>query len=134
MSDFKLKLKLRIDWSDLDMYRHVNNLSFMRFMQSGRVNLWEATGLHKMYAAEKKGAMLVATTCDFKKSLHYPGNALVKTIVAKIGNKSFSIVHHILDDGENLCAVGKDTVVCYDFNAKRSFSINEDLRRILQQY
>ena len=45
ISEFKLSLELRIDWSDLDMYKHVNNLTFMRFMQSGRVKFWETTGL-----------------------------------------------------------------------------------------
>lgn len=38
LEDYKLSIDIRIDWSDLDMYRHVNNLTFMRFMQSGRVN------------------------------------------------------------------------------------------------
>ncbi|MEG9327760.1 thioesterase family protein [Salinimicrobium catena] len=47
--DYKLSLELRIDFSDLDMYRHVNNLTFIRFLQSGRVNFWEATGLAAMF-------------------------------------------------------------------------------------
>ena len=134
MSNFKLELKLRIDWSDLDMYRHVNNLSFMRFMQSGRVHLWEATGLHKMYVEENKGAMLVSTHCDFKNPLHYPGNALIKTRVAEVGNKSFKIEHHILDDQNKLCALGKDVSVFYDFSENKTIPILEDLRGILSCY
>ena len=134
MSNFKLELKLRIDWSDLDMYRHVNNLSFMRFMQSGRVHLWEATGLHNMYVEENKGAMLVSTHCDFKNPLHYPGNALIKTRVAEVGNKSFKIEHHILDDQNKLCAVGKDVSVFYDFSENKTIPIPDDLRGILSCY
>ena len=134
MSNFKLELKLRIDWSDLDMYRHVNNLSFMRFMQSGRVHLWEATGLHNMYVEENKGAMLVSTHCDFKNPLHYPGNALIKTRVAEVGNKSFKIEHHIFDDQNKLCAVGKDVSVFYDFSGNKTIPIPDDLRGILSSY
>ena len=134
MEDFKLELKLRIDWSDLDMYRHVNNLSFMRFMQSGRVNLWEATGLHKMYAEENKGAMLVSTHCDFKKALHYPGSAIIKTRIAEIGNKSFKIEHHIFDEENQLCAVGKDVSVFYDFSENKTLPIPDNLREILDRY
>ena len=134
MENFKLQLKLRIDWSDLDMYRHVNNLSFMRFMQSGRVNLWEATGLHKMYAEKHKGAMLVSTHCDFKKALQYPGNAIIKTRIAEVGNKSFKIEHHIFDDQNQLCAVGQDVSVFYDFTANKTLPISNDLREILGQY
>ncbi|MDN3595598.1 acyl-CoA thioesterase [Zunongwangia endophytica] len=131
---FKLELKLRIDWSDLDMYRHVNNLSFMRFMQSGRVNLWEATGLHKMYTESKKGAMLVSTHCDFKKTLHYPGNVLIKTRIAEIGTKSFKIEHHILNDNQEICAIGKDVAVFYNFKEEQTNAIPDDLRAILNRY
>lgn len=134
MGTFKLELKLRIDWSDLDMYRHVNNLSFMRFMQSGRVNLWEATGLHKMYAEKNKGAMLVATHCDFKKALYYPGSAIVKTRIAEVGNKSFKIEHHIFDDQNQLCALGNDVSVFYDFSENKTLPIPEDLREILSRF
>lgn len=116
------------------MYRHVNNLSFMRFMQSGRVHLWEATGLHNMYVEENKGAMLVSTHCDFKNPLHYPGNALIKTRVAEVGNKSFKIEHHILDDQNKLCAVGKDVSVFYDFSENKTIPIPDDLRGILSCY
>ena len=76
---YKLELQLRIDWSDLDMYKHVNNISFMRYMQSGRVNFWEASGIYEMYENSNMGTMLVSTHCDFKKSLYYPGKAIVKT-------------------------------------------------------
>lgn len=116
------------------MYRHVNNLSFMRFMQSGRVNLWEATGLHKMYTESKKGAMLVSTHCDFKKALHYPGNVFVKTRIAEIGNKSFKIEHHILNDEDEICAIGKDVAVFYNFTDNQTNAIPEDLRAILDRY
>lgn len=36
--DYKLEIKLRIDWSDLDGYGHVNNVSIIKYLQSARVN------------------------------------------------------------------------------------------------
>ena len=61
LSEFKLSLELRIDWSDLDIYKHVNNLTFMRFMQSGRVNFWETTGLSKKYEETNRGPMIAVS-------------------------------------------------------------------------
>ena len=55
-SEFKLSLKLRIDWSEMDTYQHVNNVNFMKYMQSARVQFWEVSGLAKLYAATKKRA------------------------------------------------------------------------------
>ena len=131
---YKLELQLRIDWSDLDMYKHVNNISFMRYMQSGRVNFWEASGIYEMYENSNMGTMLVSTHCDFKKSLYYPGKAIVKTKLDFIKNSSFGLKHLILDETNEICAEGKDVVVCYDFDKDKTFKIPEDLREKLSEF
>lgn len=131
---YKLRLELRIDWSDLDMYKHVNNISFMRYMQSGRVNFWEASGIYKMYENTNMGTMLVSTHCDFKKSLYYPGKAIVKTKIDFIKNSSFGLKHLILNEANEVCAEGKDVVVCYDFEKDKTFRIPEDLREQLSKF
>lgn len=134
LSDYKLHLELRIDWSDLDMYQHVNNLTFMRFMQSGRVNYWEATGLSKIYEETNRGPMLVSSHCDFKKSLYYPGIAIVKTKLAYLKNSSFGIDHLILNEKGKICAEGRDVAVCYDFNENSTYSIPPELREVMNRY
>lgn len=134
LKDFKLHLELRIDWSDLDMYQHVNNLTFMRFMQSGRVNFWEATGLSRLFTETNRGPMLVSSHCDFKKSLHYPGIAKVKTKLAYLKNSSFGVDHVILNEENEICAEGRDVAVCYDFNMGVTYTIPEELREIMGQY
>jgi acyl-CoA thioester hydrolase len=132
--EFKLSLELRIDWSDLDMYKHVNNLTFMRFMQSGRVKFWEKTGLSGIYEETNRGPMIVSSHCDFKKSLYYPGTAIVKTKLAYLKNSSFGIDHIILNENNELCAQGRDVAVCFDFNSQTTYKIPEDLREIMSRY
>lgn len=134
MEVYKLAVELRIDWSDLDMYQHVNNISFMRYMQSGRVNFWEASGVYNMYEDTNKGTMLVSTHCDFKNSLYYPGKALVKTKLDFIKNSSFGLKHLILNENNEVCAEGKDVVVCFDFKKKETFNIPKELRKRLAEF
>ena len=133
-SDFKLSIDLRIDWSDLDMYKHVNNLSFIKFMQTGRAQFWEATGLTELYEETNKGPMMVSTHCDFKKPLYYPGTAIVKTKLAFIKNSSFGLDHLILNEDMEICAEGRDVAVCYDFNINKTYSIPDVLREIMKKY
>jgi len=133
-SDYKLSIDLRIDWSDLDMYKHVNNLTFIRFMQTGRALFWEATGLTEIYEATHRGPMVVSTHCDFKKSLYYPGTAIVKTKLAFIKNSSFGLDHIILNEDMEVCAEGRDVAVCFDFNLNKTYTIPENLREIMKMY
>jgi len=134
MSDFKLSLKLRIDWSEMDTYMHVNNVNFMKYMQSARVQFWEVTGLSNMYKETKKGPMLVSTKCDFKHPLFFPGNVTIKTKIAFVKNSSFGLYHELYNDDGVLCAEGHDVAVCFDFNTDKTFQITEELRRVMKQY
>ncbi|MCK8520858.1 acyl-CoA thioesterase [Aquimarina sp. D1M17] len=133
-SDVKLSLTLRIDWSEMDTYQHVNNVNFMKYMQSARVQFWDVTGLAKLYDETKKGPMLVSTKCDFKHPLFFPGNVTIETKVEFIKNSSFGLHHMLYNDDGVLCAEGHDVAVCFDFNIDQTFKISDDLRQIMSKY
>ncbi len=116
------------------MYRHVNNLTFIRFLQSGRVNFWEATGLARLFAESNKGAILVSTHCDFKKSLFYPGTATVETKLAYIKNSSFALDQLILNEQGEVCAEGWDIAVFFDFSKDEALPIPPELKEVMQQF
>ena len=134
VSEYKLSLELRIDWGDLDMYEHVNNVSYMQYLQSGRVNFWEASGIHEFYRHSNQGTMLVSTKCDFRKSLQYPGRAIIKTKLDFIGNTSFGLKHIILNEANEVCAEGTDVVVCFDFDKNKTFPVPDWMRKKISEF
>ncbi len=131
---YPLALTLRIDWSEIDIYKHVNNVNFMKYMQSARVQFWNVSGLEKLHRETKKGPMLVSTHCDFKHPLFFPGNVHIKTKVAYLKNSSFGLDHELYNDDGVLCAVGHDVAVCFDFNINKTFSIPEEIRQTMNCY
>jgi acyl-CoA thioester hydrolase len=130
---FSVSLTFRIDWSELDMFGHVNNVMFMKYVQSGRVNYWETTNIHKHFTDFKIGPMLAATSCQFKKPLFYPGNATIKTGVAFMKNTSFGLFHHILNQQGELVATAEDVIVMFDYNTNEKIQIPEDIRGIIEK-
>lgn len=106
----------------------------MRFMQSERVSFWEATGLSRIYEETNRGPMLVSSHCDFKKSLYYPGKAIVKTKLAYLKNSRFGVDHLILNEKIKICAEGRDIAGCYDFNTNKTYSIPPELREVMSKY
>ena len=62
---FPVKLELRIDWSELDYFGHVNNVSFFKYIQAARVNYWDQIGLTKSHLETHIGPMLASCKCDF---------------------------------------------------------------------
>ena len=77
MKDFKLKLELRVDWSEIDLFGHVNNLAILKYTQAARVNYLEMIGLMQLKAEVEIGPILASTSCQFRKPLFYPGQVII---------------------------------------------------------
>ena len=102
MQQFASKIKLRIDWNDIDMFHHVNNISVLRYVQSARTHYLEAIGLMQLQLTDKKGPILASSSTQFKKQLFYPGSVTIYSKVNAIKNTSFTLQHWIYDDSGEL--------------------------------
>jgi acyl-CoA thioester hydrolase len=113
---FPVSLKLRIDWSELDYFAHVNNVAYYKYIQASRINYWDAIGLTKYHLETNIGPMLASCKCDFKQPLFFPGNVNILSRVDYIKNTSFGICHRILNERGEIAAEAQDVLVMFDFN------------------
>lgn len=120
-------LDLRIDWSDLDRFGHVNNIAYFQYIQAARVCYWEAVGLMHIYNTTNVGPILASTKCDFVKQLHYPGTITVRTSLASTGRTSFTLNHHIIDEAGDVAAIGTDVIVIFDFTKGEKVAVSDVL-------
>lgn len=125
---FYVELKLRIDWSEMDMFQHVNNVMFMKYVQASRVNYWEVCGLSQWYHRDKIGPMLLSTSCHFKKPLFYPGYVLIQARMEYIKQSSFSIHHRLINDEGEVVAEAADVMVLYDFKSEKKVHVPQEIR------
>lgn len=132
-SRYKIELRLRIDWSEMDVFGHVNNVMFMKYVQASRVNLWQHTGLGDRVGKGGTGPMLASTACHFLKPLFYPGNVVVRARVSFIKTTSFGIEHIILNEQGVPVALASDVVVNYDFGREEKLPIPDTLRARLTE-
>lgn len=56
--NYPVKLELRIDWSELDLFGHVNNVAFLKYVQASRINYWETIGVTKLFDEKKMAPCL----------------------------------------------------------------------------
>ena len=129
MESPSLKLELRIDWSEIDLFGHVNNLSIQKYIQSARVNYLETIGLMLSQSDIKIGPTLVSSTCQFRKMLFYPGNVTVYSKVDLIKTTSFRILHEILNDQNEIAAEAHDIIVLFDFVKNHKLIITDEIKK-----
>lgn len=127
-----MELKLRIDWSELDLFGHVNNVAFMKYIQASRVNFWDEIGITALHKQTNTGPMLASTGCQFKKPLFYPGNIRIEAKVSFIKNTSFGFHHIIYDDHGDIAAEADDVMVMYNFNKNVKIAIPDFIREKLE--
>ncbi|MGE0654045.1 MAG: acyl-CoA thioesterase [Pyrinomonadaceae bacterium] len=131
-TDYLVKLHLRIDWSELDYFGHVNNVSFFKYIQASRVHYWDTIGLTKFHKDNSVGPMLVSCTCDFKQPLFYPGNITVLTRTEFIKNTSFGFCHRMIDENGRTAAEAQDVMVMFDFNSNTKALFPQLLREKIE--
>lgn len=133
MPEFNTQLTLRIDWSEMDLFGHVNNVSFFKYIQAARVNYWELTGLNELYKTSNIGPTLAAVNCQFKKSLYYQGSVTIQTKVDWIKNSSLQLSHQLLNDKNEIAAEGQDVIVMFDYNTNEKVAIPKVIRNVIEK-
>jgi acyl-CoA thioester hydrolase len=128
---FPIKLHLRLDWSEMDLFGHINNVMYFKFIQASRVNYWEHVGFLNRYFKEKIGPILVSTGCQFSKPLFYPDNITIEVRVEFIKNTSIGLHHRILNGKNELCAEAHDVIVLYNFAKNEKVIIPMELKEAM---
>lgn len=132
MEKFSTRLTLRIDWSEIDLFAHVNNVAIIKYIQAARVNLLDALGLMQKQAEEKKGPILASVECQFFKPMYYPGQVIIHSEISLVKNSSFKIIHTLYNEKEEITAKANDIIVYYDFIENTKLKIDDTLRKKMQ--
>lgn len=128
---------MRVRWSDLDSYDHVNNVKFFDYVQEGRIAFSEAVST-EMARTRGDGTtdylwMVVRQDVDYMTQLEFRMEPYeVATGVTNVGRSSMSFCSEIRGDG-TLYARAATTVVCADATG-RPVSIPEGWRHVLEPY
>lgn len=130
---FPVKLHLRLDWSEMDLFGHINNVHYFKFIQASRVNYWEHVGFMNRYFKEKIGPILVSTGCQFSKPLFYPDNITIEVRMEFMKTTSIGLHHRILNGRGELSAEAHDVIVLYNFDKNEKVVIPEELRKAIEK-
>ncbi len=131
MNEFNTHLTLRIDWSEMDLFGHVNNVSFFKYIQAARVNFWEQIGIAELHKTQRIGFTVAAVNCQFKKPLYYPGNVKISTRVEWVKNSSLQLSHTLVNDDDEIAATAEDIIVMFDYNTNEKVIISEELKKLI---
>lgn len=131
-ASFRLFTSQPTRWGDADALGHINNVMFIRYIESGRLDYFERLCGIKLEPGIRQGFVLADLRVSFLKQVHHPSELVVATRVSRLGNSSFDVEASIFIDNESEAVfTSKGICVWFDFERNTSKPIPADIRNII---
>ena len=124
---FRLPIAPR--WRDLDAFNHVNNSSFLTYLEEARIQ-WFAS-LAEPWVTDAVAPLLAAVHLNYRLPVSYPARIVVELFAERAGNTSITIGHRIVSaDGTQLHADGNVVMVWIDRTSGKPVPLPDVVRRM----
>ena len=88
---YPFSTQVDVRFSDMDLNRHVNNVSLSNFVEEGRVRFHRASGFHAAMTEAGTGAMVASLAIEYVGQAHYPGKLDIHAGAASVGRTSYNL-------------------------------------------
>lgn len=133
LSDFHFLERFPVPFHDIDLLQHVNNVSYVRWLETARCNYFERV-LGGCLTGSK--SMIVARLeMNYEQSIDYREQVAIGCRVSRIGRKSFDVAFEIWNQTRNQRAAhGFSTMVAFNYETRQPIDFPEDWREIIAAY
>jgi acyl-CoA thioester hydrolase len=129
LAGYPVHLDIPVAWGEMDAFGHVNNVVYIRYLESARIAYIRALDLPEFLGQSGIGPILAAIHCRYKAPVVFPDTLTVGTRVRDVGHDRFTVQHAIASHAQQrIVAEGEGVVVCYDYRAGRKAPVPDVLR------
>ncbi|MEO7761618.1 MAG: thioesterase family protein [Casimicrobiaceae bacterium] len=115
--------RIPIRWGDMDAMGHVNNTVYFRYMEQVRVT-WYEQMFGQLSGTRDEGMVIVNASCNFLKSLTYPGTVEVRMLFGAATRSSVQSYYE-LRMNDKLFADGAAKIVWIDIHRGKAKPLPE---------
>jgi len=119
-------------FSDIDSFRHVNNVSQQMYFDVGKSDFFDLTlGRGALFAPVR--FLAAATNTSYIQQIRFPDEIEVTTEVERIGTKSLTLLQRIVDRQGTIRTESHSVMVAFDYDAQHSVVIPDTWRHALEE-
>ncbi|MEP6939811.1 MAG: thioesterase family protein [Rudaea sp.] len=124
------ELAITLRWRDLDAFNHVNNSTFLTYLEEARLR-WLGD-LVEPWDRGSVSPLLAAVHVNYRRQLGWPGEIIVQLFCERIGNTSLTLAHRIVDakDESILYLDGNAVMVWIDTASARPVRLPLPIREL----
>ncbi len=130
---------LKPRWSDLDAYNHVNNVTWLEYLQEARVDMLFVHAPARGAEGLAQGVLVVRAEIDYKRAMTFRQEPYpIEMWVSKVGGASFTVSYEIAEtapDGARILYGRAATVLApVDLATGRPRRLSEAERAVLNKF
>jgi acyl-CoA thioester hydrolase len=130
---FPAAVRIPVQWGDMDAFQHVNNVVYLRWLESARVEYLAATRIDEIMEATGTGPILASVQCTFRQQVRFPDAVWIGARMTRMGASSMRVTHQIISETQQrVVAEGESGVVYFDYKNQRPIAIPDEVRRRIE--
>ena len=122
IDDFYFRHKIKTRFRDLDAFKHVNNATFLSYLEDSRILFFKRWGIN----FKEKSLIVASAKVDYISQVSHPSELTICQKIIRIGNKSFDNFSVIFCQQKIVC-IATITIVCYDFISKKTIPVYTEI-------
>ena len=132
LAAFPVVTEISVLWGDEDAFNHVNNVAYLRWCETARVEYFRCIHLVPQIPPQGMGPILASQTCHYRRPLKYPDTVVVGSRVTSIGNTSLRMEHAIVSRATGELAAESDSViVTVDYSTGKPVRVPDEIREAI---
>lgn len=125
LAQYSLIHTQHVAWGDMDAFGHVNNVMYYRYIESARINYFDALNIFE----QKVLTVVASNQCKYLRPVFYPDQLKIAVRVDELRNSAMRMTYQLFSTAQNaLVATAEAVIVCVDQENMQKAAIPEDIR------
>ena len=140
--NWPIETEIPVLWGDTDSFGHVNNIIYLKWCETSRVELfckmWNIKNLNMqdILLDNGIGPILANFNSNYRIPIGHPDTVYVKTRISHIGNTSFGLEHEIKSKkyGSKVVFDATSVVVMVNYKVGEKIQLDEKTKKQLEAH
>ncbi|ARK31649.1 acyl-CoA thioesterase [Halalkalibacter krulwichiae] len=135
LEGFKFSGEIKVRFSETDGFGHLNNTNAFVYFEEVRTDFFKHLGFMQKWTSLEYEAMIVVADlqCDYIKQVHFDERLTVSVKVNDIGRSSLDLHYVALNAQNDICLIGRGTVVQINKETGLSLAWDDDFKMLFKQ-
>lgn len=136
LNEFDIQSEFKVRWGDHDAYNHVNNVVYLKWAETARIDFMEAVGFNFMKVSEEQFyPILAAQEIKYFSSVVYPDTVIIGCKIGEITDDYFyNECHFFSQKQQRKIAVSKHKIKLLDVKTHAKIVLPEYFVNVIKHY